>query len=117
MADTDRDRPTDKTAATCGARVRNVFGLLLVIIGSVLMAVAAFYSSEGIGWTVALLSVAIALTGYCVMRGESAKGWVAQILCAVAAVLVMWITKDEDLRNLGVAIDVAGTGIAAAFIG
>jgi MFS family permease len=89
------------------------------------------------GWMLIALAFGIAASGYRVSRGRRREGWVPIVLCVMAAVLIVLNSSDKDLRtlypvgpdgnpittqpgkvaNLGIAIYVAGAGVAAAFIG
>jgi hypothetical protein len=89
------------------------------------------------GWTLIALALGIAASGYRVSRGRWREGWVPIVPCVMAAVLIVLTANDKDSRtlypvgpdgtpittqpgmvaNLGIAIYVAGVGVAAAFIG
>ncbi len=89
------------------------------------------------GWIFIALAFGIAASGYRASRGKSGQGWIPIVLCVVAAVLVLVNANDKGMRtlypvqpdgtvdtsqpglvtSLGIAIYVAGAGIAAAFIG
>lgn len=89
------------------------------------------------GWMLIALALGIAASGYRASRGRPNQRWTPLILCAVAAVLVLVDANDKDMRtlypvhpdgsvdtsqpgmvaNLGIAIYVAGAGVAAALIG
>jgi hypothetical protein len=89
------------------------------------------------GWILIGLALGIAASGYRVSQGRWTSRWMPIVLCAVAAVLVVVNANDKGLRtlypvgpdgnpittqpgmvaNLGIAIYVAGAGIAAALIG
>ena len=148
-----RDPRNENTAATQEARARNPLALGLVIIGSLAMAVATFLPFDepvgfhrvedntlmqnGSGWILLVLALLIAAAGYRVSQSHADKWWLPLIFCAVAAVLVIWMGNDKDLRtlypvglngtvdtsqpgivaNLGIAIYLAGVGVAAAAIG
>jgi hypothetical protein len=88
------------------------------------------------GWLLIGFALAIAVSGFRVSQGRRTERWVPIILCAVAAALVVITANEKDLRtlypigpdgnpvtsqpgmvaNLGVAIYVAGAGVAVAFI-
>jgi hypothetical protein len=88
------------------------------------------------GWMLIALALGIAASGYRVNRSGTAR-WVPIVLCVIAAGLIVGNANDKDLRtlypvgpdgnpittqpgmvtNLGIAIYVAGAGVAAAFIG
>ena len=87
------------------------------------------------GWLLIALALGIAASGYRVSQGRWAARWVPIALCVSAAALI--VLNDKDLRTLypvgpdgnpittqpgivanpGIAIYVAGAGVAAAFIG
>jgi hypothetical protein len=89
------------------------------------------------GWMLIALTLGIAASGYRVSRGGSTVRWVPIVLCVLAAGLIVFYANDKDLRtlypvgpngnpittqpgmvaNLGIAIYVAGAGVAAALIG
>jgi hypothetical protein len=89
------------------------------------------------GWMLIVFALAIAVSGYRVSQGKRRQWWVPTLLCAIAAALIVLNANDESLRtlypigsdgvpdtsqpgkvaDLGVAIYVAGAGIAAALIG
>jgi hypothetical protein len=92
---------------------------------------------NGSGWILVVLALVIAATGYGVSQGQSGKWWLPLIWCVVAAVFVIWIANDKSMRTLypvgadrsidtsqpgvvaglGIAIYLAGVGVAAAAIG
>jgi hypothetical protein len=87
------------------------------------------------GWLLIALALGIAASGYRVSQGRWTARWVPIVLCISAAGLI--VLNDKDLRTLypvgpdgnpittqpgivanpGIAIYVAGAGVAAAFIG
>jgi hypothetical protein len=87
------------------------------------------------GWLFIALALGIAASGYRVSQGRWTARWVPIALCVSAAVLI--VLNDKDVRTLypvgadgnpitaepgivanpGIAIYVAGAGVAAAFIG
>ncbi|MBS4728869.1 hypothetical protein MSM1_11190 [Mycobacterium sp. SM1] len=89
------------------------------------------------GWVLIALALGIATSGYRVSRGRPKERWMPIILCAIAAALVLLDANDKDVRtlypvrsdgtvdtsqpgmvaSLGIAIYVAGAGVAAALIG
>ena len=89
------------------------------------------------GWLLIALALGIAVSGYRVSQGRWTARWVPIVLCVLAAGLIVLNANDKDLRtlypvgpdgnpittqpgmvaNLGIAIYVAGAGVAAAFIG
>jgi hypothetical protein len=89
------------------------------------------------GWWLIAAALGIAASGYRVSRGGSTARWAPVVLCVIAAALVVFNANDKDMRtlypvgpdgnpittqpgvvaNLGIAIYVAGAGVAAAFIG
>jgi hypothetical protein len=88
------------------------------------------------GWTLIALALGIAASGYRASRGTR-TWWLPVVLCVLAAGLLVFYADDKDVRtlypvgpdgnpittqpgmvaNLGIAIYVAGAGVAAAFIG
>lgn len=88
------------------------------------------------GWMLIALALGIAASGYRVSQGRWKARWVPIVLCVIAGLIVL-SANDKDLRtiypvgpdgnpittqpgtvaNLGIAIYVAGAGVAAAFIG
>jgi hypothetical protein len=92
---------------------------------------------NGLGWLLAILALVIAASGYSVGRGQSDKWLGAAIPCVLAALLVLWLAMDKELHTLypvgpngrpdksqpgivttlGIAVYVAGAGVAAAFVG
>jgi len=91
----------------------------------------------GTGWILIALAVITAVTGYRVGQGQSANWWLPLIPCGLAGLLVIWLATDTDLRTLypvgpdgaldtsqpgvvtalGIAVYVAGAGVAAALVG
>jgi Uncharacterised protein family UPF0547 len=89
------------------------------------------------GWMFVLAALLIATWGYQVGRGSPKKRWVPLMLSAIALALVVITANDKDARtlypsgpdgtidtsqsgvvaSLGIAIYVAGAGVAAALIG
>jgi uncharacterized protein UPF0547 len=89
------------------------------------------------GWMLIALALGIAASGYRVSQGKWTARWVPIVLCVITAGLIVLSTNSKDLRtlypvgpdgnlittqpgmvaNLGIAIYVAGAGVAAAFIG
>jgi hypothetical protein len=89
------------------------------------------------GWMLIGLALGIAVSGYRVSQSRRTEWLVPIILCVIAAALIALNANDKGLRtlypvrpdgtldtsqpgmvaNLGVAIYVAGAGVAAAFIG
>jgi hypothetical protein len=87
------------------------------------------------GWLLIALALGIAVSGYRVSQGRWTARWVPIVLCVIAAGLI--VLNEKDLRtlypvgpdgnpittepgmvaNLGIAIYVAGAGVAAAFVG
>ena len=87
------------------------------------------------GWILIALAFGIAASGYRVSQGRWTARWIPIALCVSTAVLI--VLNDKDLRTLypvgpdgnpittqpgmvanpGIAIYVAGAGVAAAFIG
>jgi hypothetical protein len=92
---------------------------------------------DGFGWILIALAVITAVTGYRVGQGQSDKWWGPIIPCGLAGLLVIWLATDTDLRTLypvgpdgtidpsqpgvvtalGIAVYVAGAGVAAALVG
>ena len=91
----------------------------------------------GTGWILIALAVIAAVTGYRVGQGQSANWWLPLIPCGLAGLLVIWLATDTDLRTLypvgpdgaldtsqpgvvtalGIAVYVAGAGVAGALVG
>jgi hypothetical protein len=89
------------------------------------------------GWALIALALGVAASGYRVSQGSGTKWWLPILLCVIAAAVIVGIGNNEGLRtlypigpdgtpdtsqpgtvaSLGVAIYVAGAGVAAAFIG
>jgi hypothetical protein len=89
------------------------------------------------GWMLVALAFGIAASGCRVSQGRWKEGWIPIALCVTAAGLIVLNSSNKDLRtlypvgpdgnpittqpgmvaNIGMAIYVAGAGIAAAFIG
>jgi hypothetical protein len=90
------------------------------------------------GWALIGLAVGVVGSGYRASQGTSkGKWWLPLVLCIIAALVILGIANDKGLRtlypigpggtpdtsqpgtvaSLGVAIYVAGAGVAAAFIG
>jgi hypothetical protein len=89
------------------------------------------------GWMLIAAALGIAASGYRASRGRPNQRWTPLVLCAIAAALVLIDANDRDMRtlypvhpdgsvdtsqpgmvvNLGIAIYVAGAGVAAALIG
>jgi Uncharacterised protein family UPF0547 len=89
------------------------------------------------GWMLIALALGIAAGGYRASRGRAKEGWMPIVLCAVAAVLILVNANDKGMRtlypvhpdgtvdtsqpgmvtSLGIAVYVAGAGVAAALIG
>jgi hypothetical protein len=89
------------------------------------------------GWMLVALAFAIAASGRRVSQGRWKEGWVPIALCVTAAGLIVLNSSNKGLRtlypvgpdgnpittqpgivaNIGMAIYVAGAGIAAAFVG
>jgi hypothetical protein len=89
------------------------------------------------GWTFIAIALGIAGSGYRASQGTRSSWWVLILLCVFAAATVVFKANDESLRtlypvglngtvdtsrpgtvaDLGIAIYVAGAGVAAAFIG
>jgi hypothetical protein len=89
------------------------------------------------GWTLIALALGIAASGYRVSQGSRGMRWAPITLCAVAAALTVYMANDKDFRTLypvrpdgtvdssqpgmaaalGIAVYVAGAGVAAAAIG
>ena len=129
----------------------NPFGLGLIIVGAVIMAISTFLPlveptgrfrmvehntliQRG-GWLLIALALGVAVSGYRVSQGRWTAQWVPIVLCASAAGLI--VLNYKDLLTLypvgpdgnpittepgmvatpGIAIYVAGAGIAAASIG
>jgi hypothetical protein len=87
------------------------------------------------GWMLVALALGIAVSGYRVSQGRWTARWLPMVLCVSAAGLI--VLNDKNLRTLypvgpdgnpittepgivanpGIAIYVAGAGVAAAFIG
>jgi hypothetical protein len=81
--------------------------------------------------------LAIVGTGYRASQGYRSERWTLIVVCAIAAVFIVADANDTDLRtlypvgangtldtsqpgvlaSLGIAIYVAGAGVAAAFVG
>jgi len=55
---------------------------------------------NGSGWILLVLALLIAAAGYRVSQSHADKWWLPLIFCAVAAVLVIWMGNDKDLRTL-----------------
>lgn len=89
------------------------------------------------GWMLVALALGIAASGYWVSQGRRTARWAPIVLCVIAAGLIVLNANDKDLRtlypvrpdgtvdtsqpgmvaSLGIAIYIAGAGVAAAFIG
>jgi hypothetical protein len=89
------------------------------------------------GWTLVALALGIAASGYRASRGAPKRIWTSIILSVIAAALVLIDANDKGMRtlypvplngtvdtsqpgtvaSLGIAIYVAGAGVAAALIG
>jgi hypothetical protein len=90
------------------------------------------------GWVLIALALGIVASGYRVSQGRrTSSGFGPIVLCVIAAAFIVINANDKDLRtlypvgpdgnpittqpgmvaNLGIAIYVAGAGVAAAFIG
>ncbi|MGF2952105.1 hypothetical protein ACOJVP_07120 [Mycobacterium sp. THU-M116] len=89
------------------------------------------------GWTLVALALGIAVSGYRLSRGRWSVRWLPIVLCVVAALLAVGYVTNKDLRTLypvgpdgnpittqpgtladfGIAIYVAGAGVAAASVG
>jgi hypothetical protein len=89
------------------------------------------------GWMLIALALGIAASGYRVRQDRWRAGWVPIVLCVIAAGLIVLTANDKGLRtvypldpngtpdtsqpgtaaSLGIAIYVAGAGVAAALIG
>jgi hypothetical protein len=89
------------------------------------------------GWWLILLALGIAVNGYRASRGNTEERWLVLIFCIIAAGLVIFDASNKDFRtlypigpdgnpittqpgtvaSLGIAIYVAGAGVAAAFMG
>lgn len=89
---------------------------------------------NGNGWILVALALAIAATGYRVSQSQSNQWWLPLIWCVIAGIFVIWAGNDTDLRTLypvgadgsvdtsqpgvvaklGIAIYLAGAGVAAA---
>ncbi|PIB79644.1 zinc ribbon domain-containing protein [Mycobacterium celatum] len=89
------------------------------------------------GWMLVALALGIAASGYRVSQGGRGLRWLPTILSVIAAALVVYMANDTDFRtlypvrpdgtvdsnqpgmvaSLGIAIYVAGVGVAAALIG
>ena len=135
-------------------KVGNPFGLGLIILGAIAMAIAAFLPfaepigpfarvmnntliQHGGGWLLIAAALGIAASGYRVSQGRRKERWGPIVLCVIAAGLIVLNANDKSLRtlypvrpdgivdtsqpgmvaSLGIAIYVAGAGVAAAFIG
>jgi len=92
---------------------------------------------NGTGWLLVILALVIAASGYSVGRGQSDKWVGAAIPCVLAALLILWFAMDKELHTLypvgpngrvdksqpgivttpGIALYVAGVGVAVAFVG
>jgi hypothetical protein len=92
---------------------------------------------NGNGWILVALALGIAAAGYRVSQGQSTSWAFPFVLCVFGALLVIWMGNDKGLRTLypvgadgtvdssqpgvvaqlGIAIYVAGAGVAAAAIG
>jgi hypothetical protein len=134
------------------APVKNPLALALVIIGSLAMVASAFLPlyetvtsiqierntliQHGRGWTLVVIALAIVAYAYRLNQGQSHMSWSPLVLCAAAALVLIWIATDTKLRtlypvvageadtdqpgvvaSLGIAIYLAGTGVACAAIG
>jgi hypothetical protein len=133
----------------------NPLGLGLIILGAIAMALAAFLpfaeptgpflvvrrntliQSGAVGWLLIALALIIAASGYRVNYRNSKEWWVPLLACLIAALAIVLMANNEDLRTLypvvpggapntsepgtvgtlGIAIYVAGAGVAAALIG
>jgi len=89
------------------------------------------------GWMLIALALGIAASGYRVSQGRLSARWVPIVSCVIAAGLIVLNANDNGLRtlypvgpdgklittqpgmvaDLGIAIYVAGAGVAAAFMG
>jgi ribosomal protein L37AE/L43A len=89
------------------------------------------------GWMLIALALGAAVWGYRVSQGRSTARWAPIIFCIIAAAYIVFIGSDKSVRtlypvgpdgnpittqpgivaNLGIAIYVAGAGVAAALMG
>jgi hypothetical protein len=89
------------------------------------------------GWWLVALALGIAASGFRVSQGRWTSRWAPIVLCIIAAGSIVFYANDKDSRtlypvgpdgnvittqpgtvaNLGIAIYVAGAGVAAAFAG
>lgn len=148
-----RQEASDEKVATSETVPENPLGLGLVIVGAAALAISTFLPfvqpvsalrmvedntliQHG-GWVLIALAVGIAASGYRASRGKPKEGWMAIVLCVIAAALVLLDANDKDMRtlypvpldgtvntsqpgtvaSLGIAIYVAGAGVAAALGG
>jgi hypothetical protein len=94
----------------------NPLGLGLIILGAIVMAIAAFLPfAEPIGpfavvrsntliqhdgWPLIVMAIAIAASGYRVSKRNAKEWMVPTILCLIAAVGTVFIANYKDLRTL-----------------
>jgi hypothetical protein len=89
------------------------------------------------GWVLIAFALGIAASGYRASRGRPKERWTSIVLCVIAAAVVIMDANDKDMRtlypvplngtidtsqpgtvaSLGIAIYVAGAGVAATLIG
>lgn len=142
-----------RTRKTAAPQPGNPLALGLIIVGSLAMAIATFLPfnepigihriqhntlvQSGSGWILIALAFITAATGYRASQGQTANWWLPIIPSGLAALLVIWLATDKDLRTLypvrpggslntsvpglvtalGIAVYVAGAGVAAALVG